>query len=743
MSTVTDREASARAHLRLAIERLTGDPAGPDRQFREAFDHAFGFAGLIAPDGTVLEANRTLLDATELDCAEVIGGHLWDAPCWPSSDVRQRLRAAVAAAAIGGVVRYDTELHARGESLTVDLSLKPIRAPDGEVVLIVAEARDVTAKARADDDLRESEERFNRIVSIAADAIVSVDESHRIALFNRGAETIFGYRPEEVIGRSLDMLLPEALGAVHRDHLRAFRESATVARRMGERQQIFGRRKSGEVFPAEASISKTVVAGKQVFTAVVRDVSDRWAREEERGQLLAAARDARDEAEAARSRVAYLAEASDVLAASLDLHDVTSAVARLLVPREAMCCVIDLLDADDRVRRVEALVSTPAKQPFGDVLRTYPRGGAQPFLSGEALRTGQPQVRRFAHDEELASLAQDAEHLAALMGLGVRSYVSVPLLTRSRTLGAVTVLRDGAQPPYTDADAVLIQELARRAAMAIDNARLFADAQDATRQRDHVLGIVSHDLRNPLSAIRMCTTGLAEQLPPDHRHLVETIRSSTDWMQRLIRDLLDITSIEGGRLSIDLEDADPASIALRAFEMFERTAAEKTIALDVVLEDRLPAVRADGHRVVQVLANLLTNAVKFTERGGHVTLRVDASAASVAFSVTDDGSGIAPEDAPRIFDRFWHARQEGATTRPPRGTGLGLAIAKGIVDAHGGRIWVESTRGVGSAFRFTIPRVRAALERDGAAVPSPWTSGAAPGYQVSADTVSADPTTQV
>jgi PAS domain S-box-containing protein len=713
MATAAEREAAAGETLANAIKRLTGEATSPECRFHEIFDHAFGFIGLIARDGTVLEANRTSLEVTRLSRDAVIGLPIWDAPCWPA-DARERLRAAVAVAANGELVRYETELATGSEMVALDLSLKPISDATGDVVLIIPEARDVTARKHSEAALRESEERFRRIVSITADAIISIDETQRITLFNQGAEQIFGYRAQEVMGQPLDMLLPQELTAAHRRDLREFGASPTIARHIGDRRQISGRRKGGEVFPAEASISKMVVAGKLVFTAVLRDISDRWAQEEERGRLLAATQAARDEAEAAREeaeraggRISYLAEVSDALSASLDPNETMRALTHLLVPRLAVFCIIDVVDTDGRTYRVDVFHARAEMQRVCDVLRRYPRDRGRPFLSRQVLLTGRSELQALISDDNLAALAQDAEHLEALRALAPRSYICVPLLARGKTLGALTLVRDSGEKPYTERELSLIEEVARRAALAVDNARLYHQAQEAALQRDHMLGVVSHDLGNPLSAIGMCATALkgsAAGAFPERAHLADTIHDSVEWMQRLMADLLDIAGIEAGRLSFDPEPVDPVVIVAKALGLFERIAADKSICFEISGPEHVPAVYADEQRVLQVLSNLLGNAVKFTEPGGRITMEVAESSEGVIFSVTDTGAGIPAEEVPHVFDRFWHSRRGGGT----RGTGLGLAIAKGIIEAHGGRIWVETAKGEGSVFRFTVPFVRIA-----------------------------------
>jgi signal transduction histidine kinase len=206
----------------------------------------------------------------------------------------------------------------------------------------------------------------------------------------------------------------------------------------------------------------------------------------------------------------------------------------------------------------------------------------------------------------------------------------------------------------------------------------------------------------------MCARVLEENPPEDaesRRELLTTIRDSTQSVNRLIDDLVDVANIERGRLSLEPSPQEPSELALRALHMFEVEASENGVSLETRLSTNLPLVTADGSRVVQVLGNLIRNAIKFTPRGGRIVIGVESLAGSVVFSVTDTGRGIAPASQPRVFDRYW---QSSAGARA-QGSGLGLSIAKGIVDAHGGRIWVESELGRGSVFSFTIPEVAARI----------------------------------
>jgi PAS domain S-box-containing protein len=674
-----------------------------ERRLAAVFDRTFQLVGLLSPDGVLLEANRTALDFAGIARDDVIGRPVGDTPWWPRDDETQdRLRRAVAAAAGGAFVRYEAEVIGAGGRLAVmDFSLKPVADEHtGRVLFLIAEGRDVTDRRRTDDALRLSEAKLAGIVSVATDAVISVDDTFRIVLFNRGAEAIFGYSPAEAIGEPLDLLLPDGLGAQHREHLRAFSTSRVAARRMGERQEIHGRRKSGEVFPAEAAISKIEVGGHRFYTAVLRDVTRRKRAEQEKAELLARTEAAHTAAARAAERSSFLAEAGAILEASLDYEETLRSIARLAVPRLGGLCVVDMLEGDGTVRRLEVAAADPALADAGATLRGYPLDARAPFLTRRAIESGRPELVAQVDDGVLRGHTQDAEHLAIFRALAPTSLLSVPLVARGRVLGAIGLVTSGHH--YTADDLTLAEELARRAALAVDNAALYREARRATALRDTVLGTVSHDLRNPLSAIAMVASRLAATPPGDSasvRALGQVVKEAADLSLRLIRDLLDVSSIAAGRLSLERRPDDVEAIVAKARHLLAPIAAERDIRLTVDVPPVLPGVEVDAERVIQALGNLAGNALKFTRAGGTVTIRAASVADGVQLSVSDTGPGIPADELPHLFDRFWQARR----TARERGSGLGLAIAKGIVEAHGGRLWVESEVGVGSTFHFTLP----------------------------------------
>jgi signal transduction histidine kinase len=406
-------------------------------------------------------------------------------------------------------------------------------------------------------------------------------------------------------------------------------------------------------------------------------------------------------------RLRFLADASRVLVASLDYDVTLASVARLAVPEIADMCTIDVIEKDGMFRRVAAGHADPRKEAVTRELATYaPRLEAECCPIAHAVRTREPVIVADVDDAVLCNLASNEAELRLLRSLEISSFISVPLTARGRTLGAISLLATSPRR-YANEDLGLVMDLAGPAALAVDNARLFRESErlygeslKASAARDEVLQIVSHDLRNPLNVITVAASLMRQEITPgEDRRLrqIERIERAAKRMTRLIEDLLDITRIDAGTLPIEPQLLDAAQLINDAREILRPLAAEKGIRLELDPHPSLPSVDGDRDRIIQVFANLIGNAIKFTPRDGAIMLRAEPREREVVFSVRDTGPGILAEHQARIFERFWQAR-----TAVRQGAGLGLAIAKGIVEAHGGRIWVESEVGFGSTFFFTL-----------------------------------------
>ena len=329
-----------------------------------------------------------------------------------------------------------------------------------------------------------------------------------------------------------------------------------------------------------------------------------------------------------------------------------------------------------------------------------PKAGA-PAGPAHVVQTGQTEFEPHVSESRLEEIAPETERRRILGALGMNSYISVALDTRGRLLGTITFFTDAGRALSRD-DVVMAEDLARRAATAIDNARLYDEAQRVLRVRDDMLAIVTHDLRAPLSAIVTAAAMQIASASDDDvgrrvRRRAETIRRAADHMGRLIRDLTDIGQMDAGRFAITRSPQDVAALVREVVDALQPGATQRGSELRAEMEETIPPIDADGDRIVQVLSNLVTNAVKVGAT--QVTVRVENRQNEVLFAVADNGPGIPKDDLPHMFDRYWRGKTAGY-----KGTGLGLPISKQIVTSHGGRIWIESEIGVGSTFFFTLPR---------------------------------------
>jgi signal transduction histidine kinase len=289
----------------------------------------------------------------------------------------------------------------------------------------------------------------------------------------------------------------------------------------------------------------------------------------------------------------------------------------------------------------------------------------------------------------------------------MQTYLATPLIHTGETVGSLSLhFREAAAVGASDRAFTLL--LAQTAAAALHRARTYdaerekrREAEVLARAREQVLGVVAHDLRNPLNLIQMTAElMLEEDLPhPRKTEMLGIAIRATKEMNRLIEDLLDSVRLQAGRLSLDVEDVSVDEIIRQAEETFRPVAERRRVRFETAAQDGV-TVRADPTRVSQIVGNLLGNAIKFTPEQGCVKLLATPHDAEVLFQVTDDGPGIPADNMPHIFDSFWQARKS-----DKRGVGLGLAIAKTLVEAQGGKIWVESKVDHGSTFSFSLPAV--------------------------------------
>jgi signal transduction histidine kinase len=448
------------------------------------------------------------------------------------------------------------------------------------------------------------------------------------------------------------------------------------------------------------------------FIGAASDIDDRKRAEQELSLLLSRESVAHAKAERAEERATSLAQASRVFAESLDSEVTLQNLARVVVPTLADLCVIDLLE-HGVIRRVAAAHADPAKESIVDDLQrrfSPDPGGRHPVA--RVLRTGRSEMVSEITDEILDQIAQHPDHRDIAQVLHYTSYIVVPLVARGRTLGAISLVSGESERRYGAQDLALAEELAQRAAWAVDNARLFAEEQSARREaeaasrmKDEFLATLSHELRTPLNAMMGWTMMLRDgKLDASLvRRALESVERNVRLQARLIEDLLDVSRIVTGKFQLDVRPLELPSVIEAAGEGVRPAATAKGITLDIALDRSAGPVLGDPARLQQVVWNLLSNAVKFTPAGGRIEVQLTRAGGQAAIRVTDTGIGIDPTFLPHIFERFLQA--DSSTTRRYGGLGLGLAIVRHIVEMHGGTVQAESPgEGAGARFTVLLPR---------------------------------------
>ena len=385
------------------------------------------------------------------------------------------------------------------------------------------------------------------IAVISADAIFCIDESQVITFFNEGAERIFGYARAEALGKPIEMLIPERFRPTHHEHVERFGHSEVQARRMGERREIAGLRKNGEEFPAEAAISHLGKPGSQVYSVVLRDITLR--RRAEQAQR-------------------FLAEAGEVLASSLGASETIESVARLAVPTLADAAIVSAFYGGD----FQGVATAHVDAERADMLRAE-REASPPDVNGAVPSADNV----FAEGAPTSTLV-------------------LPLIAREQLLGVMELYTRTRQ--LEEDDVALARDMSRRAAVAIDNARLHEQVKLGLQARDDMIGIVAHDLRNPVNAVKMLTGAILaterdSALPLDVVEYSTIIRQASVQMDSLIRDLLDVTRIEAGRLNLDAAPTDVEELLSDVLRTLSPVAEAKSIALRVKTADDLPIPEGD------------------------------------------------------------------------------------------------------------------------------------------------------
>jgi signal transduction histidine kinase len=428
-----------------------------------------------------------------------------------------------------------------------------------------------------------------------------------------------------------------------------------------------------------------------------------------RVRLLGAEREARAQAERARRRLEVLAEASGQLSDSLEPRATLDRIAAILVPAIADWCRIDLVAADGSLERAVAHHVDPAQARHGlATVRRLRAADDTPGSMAWCVRTGLSHRVVVREPDEFAAMG-DPDLLAFAQAIGMRAFLVTPLKARGRTLGALAVLQAESGRGLGDDDAALVTELAQRAALALDNARLYSEAEAARREaeranraKDEFLAMLGHELRNPLAPIVTNLRLMAMKPEPGLARERGVIERQVASLATLVDDLLDVARIARGDVQLRRERIDLGDVLAKASEIAGPLMEQRRHALARHLPDGAMPLPGDAARLTQVFANLLTNAARYTPEGGQVVLSAARESNGWRVSVTDDGQGIEAELLGRVFELFVQGRQ--GLDRAAGGLGVGLAVVKNLVTLHGGTVSAHSAGpGLGSEFVVRLP----------------------------------------
>ena len=458
-------------------------------------------------------------------------------------------------------------------------------------------------------------------------------------------------------------------------------------------------------------IPEVLKAKVSVFVDLFRKTEEVKKRAEERVQLMQeqvariAAEAARAAAEEGERRSAFLAEASRLLSSSLEYEETLKRVVKLAVPMVADWCAVILYEDDDTARIVAVAHADSEKMALAKKLSLDLIPGLGEKLAA-STRLGKVILVPEIGDTALNDLTREPTQLSVLKTLGLKSYMNVPLKARQRTMGSVILLTADSGRQLGLRDQALAEDLAGRVSTAVDNARLYNEAQQANRMKDEFLAVVSHELRTPLTPILGWTRMLLNDSLDESgkAHGLAIIERNVRLQAKLIEDLLDVSRIITGKLRLNMRGIELISLIDNCIESLRTAADAKQIEIKTALDKSGNAFSGDGERIQQIMWNLLSNAIKFTPPGGKIEVRLGApDAKNISIQVSDNGRGISQKFLPFVFDRFRQA--DSSTTRAYGGLGIGLAIVRHLVELHGGTVQADSKgEGLGATFTIVLPR---------------------------------------
>ena len=635
--------------------------------------------------------------------------------------------------------------HKNGRDVHISLTVSPVKDAHGRIVGAAKIARDITARKQYEAERTELYRRLSLLVSASAtlleapetDAVRTVTLSIARKLLAADAYAVWANDPDHRVWR---IVKSAGISDGFANRVIEYREDATGPQRVpfnsplavaniGDQPLL---KEQHDAYRDEGIVSMLIVpmrvgyesAGTLVF--YYRTAREFSPIDLQTGQALANLASAAmttaalheqeriqsEAAEIARRQATFLAEVGSLLSKSLDYEQTLATVAKLAVPEIADWCAVDLVDQSGEITRLVVEHVDPAKREYArELQQKYPPVRNSADGVHQVIRTGKPVLVKSISPELLKERVLDEERLRIVQALGLSSYLAVPIVSPAGVLGAMSFVLAESGRHYTEQDLAFAQDVAARAALAIDNAFAYQRAHTANRLKDEFLATLSHELRTPLNAIlgyaQMVNLGALSS--GGQARALAVITRNADALRQIIDDVLDVSRITSGKLRLTVRPIDVHDVLQNAVATIQPAADAKGVSLWLTFAPSLPLFSGDPDRLQQVFWNLLSNAVRFSTRGGHIWVSAEQSDDLVEIIVKDDGHGIDPKFVPHLFERFRQA--DSRFSREHGGLGLGLAIVRELVELHGGSVSAESEgAGSGATFRVQLPTSLATRE---------------------------------
>jgi PAS domain S-box-containing protein len=527
---------------------------------------------------------------------------------------------------------------------------------------------------------KETEEQIHlhsNVLESMIEGVMLCDRTGMIWYTNPAADRMFGYRPGELYGQYVT-------------HLNDYppEENERIVGELLEHLEIHGtwqgefrnRRKDGSLFTTAARINALEIGGQKHWLSVQEDITEQKRREED---------------------LEFLAEASRTLSTTLDYKQTLQRIARVAVPHFADWCLVHLADPSGVPQQLVAAHIDPKKVAIAEeYYRRFPPNPDETTGIIQAIRTGESRFVEELTPDILKATTHHEEQLRILQELDLISYMVVPLKLPDRVIGTLSFITAESHRVFSRRDLVVAEDLARRAAKAIENSRLYARLREEHRRKDEFLAMLAHELRNPLAPIRSGLELLS--LSGIEHETIPVMREQTAHLARLVDDLLDVSRIVQGKIRLQQKPVELGEIIKHTVEATKPLADEQRHHIEVSLPETPVWVLGDRVRLSQCLTNLLHNAIKYTEPAGRIWVSLATEGGQAELAVEDDGIGIEPEMLPHLFDLFTQADR--SLERSKGGLGIGLTLVRNLVEAHGGSVTAHSAGlGEGSEFLITLP----------------------------------------